>query len=208
MAASLNVRSEKRTTISSVHFRNFKALSDFSVSLRHMNVLVGPNNAGKSTILGAFRVLAAGLQRATHRRAELIEGPSGEAGFTPRFGYRVPLDAVPVSVANVHTDYDERTASTVTFRLTNGRELMLYWPPGSSECYLFPSRLVKSTSAFVRLYPVSIGVIPTLGPIDEHESLVGEEAVRRGLLSVRASRYFRNYWHHYYDGFDEFRSMV
>ncbi len=43
--------------ISSVRFRNFKALRDFSVSLDRVNVLVGPNNAGKSTILSAFRAL-------------------------------------------------------------------------------------------------------------------------------------------------------
>ena len=58
MAVSL----QERVTFTSVTFRNFKAFRNFSLSLRHMNVLVGPNNAGKSTALAAFRVLAAGLQ--------------------------------------------------------------------------------------------------------------------------------------------------
>jgi hypothetical protein len=39
--------------------------------LRRFNILVGPNNAGKSTVLIAFRILASGLRRATTRRAEL-----------------------------------------------------------------------------------------------------------------------------------------
>ncbi|HSU83606.1 MAG TPA: AAA family ATPase, partial [Thermoanaerobaculia bacterium] len=42
-------------TITSVEFRNFKAFSHFSISLQSLNILVGPNNCGKSTILGAFR---------------------------------------------------------------------------------------------------------------------------------------------------------
>ena len=50
--------------ITSVTFRNFKALRDYSVSLHPMNVLVGPNNSGKSTILSAFRVLEQALRTA------------------------------------------------------------------------------------------------------------------------------------------------
>ncbi len=37
--------------ISSIRFFNFKALSDYSLSLQGMNILVGPNNSGKSTIM-------------------------------------------------------------------------------------------------------------------------------------------------------------
>ena len=58
-------------SFTSLRFRRFKALPDFSVALGHMNVLVGPNNSGKSTILSAFRVLAAALQHARARNPEL-----------------------------------------------------------------------------------------------------------------------------------------
>lgn len=49
----------------SVSFHNYKALRHFSISLQNFNVLVGPNNSGKSTILGAFRILAEGMRKAT-----------------------------------------------------------------------------------------------------------------------------------------------
>jgi predicted ATPase len=48
-----------------VKFRNVKELRNFTLDLTAMNTLVGPNNAEKSTIIGAFRVLDAGLRRAT-----------------------------------------------------------------------------------------------------------------------------------------------
>ena len=47
-----------------VDFHRFKAFENFSVVLRHFNILVGPNNAGKSTILAAFRILAAAMRKA------------------------------------------------------------------------------------------------------------------------------------------------
>jgi predicted ATPase len=42
-----------------VDFHRFKAFSTFALHLRHFNILVGPNKSGKSTILAAFRILAA-----------------------------------------------------------------------------------------------------------------------------------------------------
>jgi predicted ATPase len=48
-----------------VDFSRFKAFDRFSIQLRHFNILVGPNNSGKSTILAAFRILAAAMRKAT-----------------------------------------------------------------------------------------------------------------------------------------------
>jgi predicted ATPase len=58
-----------------VDFSHFKAFDRFSIQLRHFNILVGPNNSGKSTILAAFRILAAALRKATSRRSEMVRGP-------------------------------------------------------------------------------------------------------------------------------------
>src|ERR1051325_11623857 len=60
-----------------VEFSRFKAFNRFSLNLRNFNILVGPNNAGKSTILTAFRILSAALRRAVSRRDEIIRGPAG-----------------------------------------------------------------------------------------------------------------------------------
>jgi len=43
--------------VTRVDFDNFKALEKYSLSLEQVNIVVGPNNAGKSTVLSAFRAL-------------------------------------------------------------------------------------------------------------------------------------------------------
>ena len=48
-----------------VEFHRFKVFRNFTVNLRSFNILVGPNNAGKSTILAAFRILASAMRKAT-----------------------------------------------------------------------------------------------------------------------------------------------
>ena len=37
--------------LNSIHFINFKAFQDFNIALKDFNILTGPNNNGKSTIL-------------------------------------------------------------------------------------------------------------------------------------------------------------
>lgn len=59
--------------IISVKFSHYKAFKSFSLKLQDFNVLVGPNNAGKSTIVGAFRILSEGLRRARVKSPERVE---------------------------------------------------------------------------------------------------------------------------------------
>src|SRR5580700_3820417 len=101
-------------TITSVEFRDYKALGNFSVALSERNILVGPNNCGKSTIIGAFRVLAEGLRMARSKGTERIV-----VGGSVTRGYRIPRESIAISTENVHTNYRD-TDSYVSFRLSNG----------------------------------------------------------------------------------------
>jgi AAA ATPase domain len=59
---SLHVPKMRDAQITSVHFDHFKAFDQFTLSLHSVNVIVGPNNSGKSTIIGAFRALDAAIK--------------------------------------------------------------------------------------------------------------------------------------------------
>lgn len=112
-----------RTRITSIEFKNYKAFAHYSISLSEFNVLVGPNNAGKSTVLGAIRILAEGLRKARSRNPEFVSGPIDKIR-----GYTLNLQGLPVSTENVFHNYDESDPATVNFRLSNGNELMLFFP--------------------------------------------------------------------------------
>ena len=107
--------------IASVQFNNFKALSNFRVSLQSMNVLVGPNNCGKSTILSAFRVLEIALRTARQRRATRVLDHKG----LQIDGHSLPVTRIPISLENVHSDYFEED-SRIDFRYTNGNTIHLF----------------------------------------------------------------------------------
>jgi hypothetical protein len=189
----------------SVRFRNFKAYENFSLSLDRFNVLCGPNNSGKSTILSAFRILSEGMRKARSRKPALVRGPDSRT-----WGYRLDLSEIDFALENVFHNYDDSTPASVRFRLSNANELILFFP-NTGECNLTcesASKIVTSPSRFKELFDVSIGFVPILGPVDHNEPLYQKEAARLALLSYRAARNFRNIWHHYPEGFDDFRGLI
>ena len=182
-----------------VDFFRFKAFHTFALQLRNFNILVGPNNAGKSTILAAFRILAAAMRRASTRKPEIIRGP---AGNTP--GYRVDLSAISIAEENIFFNYDDSEPAIVRFRLSNQNELILYFPE-QRACYLITEaqgRRIETPSAFRSQYNCPIGFVPILGPVEHNENLFEKEAARLALFNYRAARNFRNIWYHYPEKFD------
>lgn len=191
--------------ITSVRLLHYKAFDNYSVSLRRFNVLVGPNNSGKSTILGTFRILAEGIRKARSRKPSLVTGPQGQC-----WGYSLELSDVSVAIENVFFDYDDSLPATVTFKLSNGNELQLFFPQ-QEVCSLIcntTGRPVTSPSTFISQFPISIGFVPILGPVEHQEPLYKEEAARLALLTHRAARNFRNIWYHYPEDFEKFRDLV
>ena len=188
-----------------VQFRRFKALESFTLHLRSFNILVGPNNAGKSTILAAFRILSAGLRRAKSRKPELVSGPDG-----PVLGYPVDMSALSVGEENIFFDYDDSEPASVTFTLTGNRTLTLYFPAIGSSMLIAddPRREIRTPSSFRSTFNCPIGFVPILGPVEHNERLYEREAARQALFNYRAARNFRNIWHHYPDDFDKFQVLL
>jgi hypothetical protein len=154
--------------------------------------------------VGAFRVLEVALRRARARNPEFIQGHDGGT-----FGHVVSSDSLPISLENVHNEYSD-TDSSVLFRLSNQNRLTLHFPRDGG-CNLFSStrgRPARSASQFRSAFPVSITVVPVLGPVEHNERILEEATVQADLATHRASRHFRNYWYHFPEGFERFAELV
>lgn len=198
---------QKDVSFLSVAFHNFKAFERYTISLKEMNILVGANNAGKSTILAPFRVLNIALKVGRSRNPAYYRGPSGH----DQLGYNVSVREIPISLENVHTNYN-REPSSIIFTLSNKTRLTLYFPEENS-CYLFvdtDGRPPRTTSDFKKAVPVTVGVVPVLGPVEHAEKVVKEDTVTENLSTHRAARNFRNYWYYNRDGdlFSRFAGLI
>lgn len=196
---------DKITRFIEVEFHRFKAFQHYRLHLKEFNILVGPNNAGKSTVLTAFRILASSLRRANARKATIVRSLEGQA-----HGHHVELGDISVADENIFHNYDDSEDAYVKFHLSNGNSLMLFFPIDGG-CTLVPytkDKPAHTPAAFKKAFNCPIGFVPILGPVEHREELFGPEAARLALYNYKAARNFRNIWHHYPEDFDEFRETL
>ena len=195
----------KDIKISYVVFKNYKALKNFSISIHQMNILVGPNNCGKSTIIGAFRILDIAMKKAKSKNADFIDLPDGKT-----FGYELSSDIIPISLENIHTNYTDKDTSVI-FHLNNKNKMILYFPHKGRCIFIAESEKygkIRSPGKFKSEFPLEMVIVPVMGPVEHEEEEKTIDTIKKGLTSHRASRHFRNYWLYFPEEFENFANLV
>lgn len=193
--------------IRSISFQEFKQFSSYTVGLQNRNVLVGPNNAGKSTVLDGLRVASAFISFANRRTGQ----NASLSSLGPCKRYQLSENALPIPLSNVVRNFGEGPA-IIEVRNTRNRLIRIELSHSAQPtAYLSldgdkPPKLVKD---FKKLFPERISIVPTLSPFEEKEPYISDERVKIVSGSRLASRNFRNIWLRESDAnFEELREVI
>lgn len=192
--------------VRSIEFKDYKAFPNFVVSARERNVLVGPNNAGKSTTLDAFRVTFDALRFAGRRNA--ILKTQGNYGVCST--WIIPISAIQSDLRSCIHNFGEGPAS-ISIKLDNGSKFTIIIPSGGDiECFLATDSIPRKNTGHLReKFPLKLIIVPTLSPLEQNEELVLQETVERNRFGRLASRNFRNFWlHRSAQDFERFSDLV
>jgi hypothetical protein len=181
------------SVLRSLRLVGFRGFSNFRVEFGSGAYLVGPNNAGKSTILTALRLADVLLRQAQRRKPSIGIRHMGRS--LP--AYPIGLSDFPALTESIRYEFHNDEA-TLELDWKSGTRMVAVWPPEEDDevpdayFYLevakgFPVRDL----AQARSIP-SLGVIPVLTPIDHTERLLNDEYVRRNVTGRLSSRHFRN----------------
>jgi hypothetical protein len=183
--------------ITEIILRRFRGFERYSIRLADRSVLVGPNNAGKSSAIAAVRAVAGMRRRAARESPQRYE----EDRNLHRRGWSMPK-GFGLSDENLRFDFlDDEVRLIAKFK--GGARLEAVWPPPVDEDGyndpVAPFFYVVdgngdyfSTPARVRAATPEIGLVPILTPIDLHEQVRSRDTVVRHLAGRLASRHFRN----------------
>ena len=172
---------------------NFKAFEQYRIDFRGDAFLVGPNNAGKSTILAALRAGAFMIRIASRLRAD----DRATVDSISRPIWRFSGDAVRLVDENLRHEF-RPAESRLTMHFESGAVLQAVWPEDpevASPAGFFSVRrndVGISRPSEVREYLPAIGVVPVLAPVDNQERLLSPDHVQSNLDGRLASRHLRN----------------
>lgn len=172
---------------------NFRSFEDFTVTFGSGSYLVGPNNAGKSTLLTAIR-LADSLIRYSHRRKADRTTLDREVR---QLAYPVSLRDFPSLRDSLRHEFGD-AETRLELQWKNGSRLTAVWPEESEyegEGFFYLSDgdglAVKAPSSARKVFP-QLGTVPILGPADTVEKLLDQDYVRLNVPGRLSSRHFRN----------------
>jgi predicted ATPase len=169
----------------------YKGFENFTVHLRRQSLLVGPNNAGKSTIITALRVCATLIAQAKRRKAEV---PLHDVSRDRRVrGYLTSLSRPQFSDENIRHEFRPEEAR-LELHLKNKAALYAIWPVDDDPFFYLEHipGMQPNSVRVVKEYYGPIGVVPTLSPIEHSEAVLSSDHVRENITSRLVSRHFRN----------------
>ncbi|SEF33866.1 AAA domain-containing protein, putative AbiEii toxin, Type IV TA system [Amycolatopsis pretoriensis] len=172
---------------------NYKGFSDYTVHFKSgSSFLIGPNNAGKSTIINALRLCSGLLSLAKRRKPEF--GTKDEKRDRSVAAFSITSAPTTGFVSeNVQHEFRE-VESRIELHFRNKAALYVIWPlEGNPYFYIeqIPGAQ-PSNLRVVKSFYSTMGVVQSMVPLERDENLLSETHVRDNLGTRLSSRHFRN----------------
>ena len=187
--------------------KNFRCYVDSTITFNGTSILVGKNNAGKSTMIEALKIISSVTRK--YRTLRFTAPPS----WVPRvetYGVSPNVENMNISDRGIFNMYGNPPAIIHAF-FSNGTEVKAFVGEGLSifavlydedGCPVLNSREAKSVNI-----PV-IEVLPQISAVLDSEKVIKKATVDGNRATRLASRNFRNQLFYYAEAFPAFKELV
>ncbi len=176
--------------LKSINIKNFKCFKNTSFSLKDINILIGENNAGKSTVIEAIKLLAFGVEKANLGRftdcPDFMEAPIKHKSIL------LNIENLLIDINTASYKFNNQK-SVITGYFDNNikitiiiYELEVYFQAFNSE------KCIVNKNEFISLNVAPIFVMPHFNLLRDLESLIDEKRVKNDRFNYRSSLHFRN----------------
>lgn len=199
---------KKTDLLRKIIIQNYRCYENHEIDFHDLSIVVGKNNAGKSTLVEALRLVSLASSRFDSVRyldaPAWTELPKKARGISPSlnfFGFNsenlfYKYGSAPSIITTI---FDDKTK----IRIYIGDDANLFCTlQDSSDNYLTTKG--QAVAARVR----QIHILPQIAPIQKDEKIIGKDYVRQNLSSDLASLHFRNQLALLYENFPQFSELA
>lgn len=187
--------------------KNFRCYVDSTITFNGTSILVGKNNAGKSTMIEALKIISSVTRK--YRSLHFIAPPLW-VHRVDTYGVSPNVENMNISDRGIFNMYGNPPA-TIEATFTNGTAVKAYVGEGLSifailydedGCPIQSSREAKLVSI------PRIEVLPQISAVLDTEKVIKKTTVDGNRSTRLASRNFRNQLFYYSDAFPAFKDLV
>ena len=188
-------------------FRNFRCFEKSEITFRQMSVVVGNNNAGKSTLVEALRIVGEAARK--FKRANYIPAPAELKLPAITKGFVLNTDNLKIDLRTVVFQYKDETFAEIKAIFQNKDSIRVLLSKDFSFAIVESnSRIIQNRTQAKTIADFDLFVMPQLGLIREEEELLSEDTIKKDLYTRLSSRHFRNELLLYKEHFDTFKDLA
>lgn len=193
----------KQDFVSKIEFNNFKAFDKFSAKFSKFDVIVGPNNSGKSTVLEALRILNSAWRSVQNKSPYYISKIRAH-------GYNITTKTIHVPFEYIQTDYTGETSIIRIYFRFKGSAVLTFTNDGFLYLHFLDkeNKNLKTLNSIKSSINISIGLIPPLGTLEPAERLLTQKYITAARETHLSPRHFRNQWYYDKKDFRIFRELL
>lgn len=194
--------------IAEITLKNFRGFESHTVPLDQFTLLVGKNNAGKSTVVEALRLISIITQRFQGLNYKPLpswaERPKRERGVFPA------TSEFEFNTKSIFHRLGDPPAE-VTACFSSGHKVHAMIGPDAEVVGIITEpgggKITDKSSALRSSLP-RVNILPSIGPLLREERRLQKDYVMHSLSSQRASLHFRNQLHFIPEHLQAFRALA
>lgn len=194
--------------IRSIKLKNYRCFENAELSFKKITLIVGSNNAGKSTITEALRII--GLAVRKFQNGTYVEAPKELELPAAVRGIILHVEDLRIDLRTIVYYYKEDVPAEITAYFDNNTIIHIYLTSQLVFAQITSNRKTITRKAEAKkIQGVDLHIMPQIGLIQEDEKRLAPETVTRDIETRLSSRHFRNEIYQYRDEyFDVFRETA
>ena len=188
-----------------IKLKNYRCFEASEISFRNTAIIVGQNNAGKSTIVEALRILSVVAQK--FKLVNYGEPPRGLGLPLTTRGIKVNLEHLKIDLRSIVYQYREEDDVVAELIAYFDEKIMVHVYLSSEISFATieaNGQSVRNKASAKKLPDIPLYIMPQIGLIREDEKRLAPDTVRAHMYTRLSSRHFRNELLLYKEYFEEF----
>lgn len=196
--------------IKSITLKNFRGFRDHTVELTPFCLLIGQNNAGKTTLVEALRIASAALTKAASAVFSMAPDSIGPDITGPV--YRFSLDTLDIENRGLHYNYQSSEPAVIKVRYSNNCQVVVAVGESLEDAYcqllIAGGRKVNSRAQAKKSSFRQIFVMPPVGPLLPEETQRDKRYLNKHINGYLSYRHIRNQMMDMPTEFERFKNLL
>ena len=186
---------------------NYRCFENSEITFRETAIVVGNNNAGKSSLVEALRLVAEAAQR--YRRANYVSLPTSFGLPIATKGFKLNVENLKIDLRTVVFQYKENVYAEIkAFFFEKVCIRVLLRDEVAYALVENDAAPISSRAQASRMPDLQLFVMHQLGLIREDEERLSSETIKKDLNSRLSSLHFRNELLQLQEYFETFRTLA